>query len=394
MKNKLIFSLKNKIELNIKGNNITRLIKRLKNNNIEIIKIKYISDKEVNIKILSIDYDKVIKLKTVYEVSVINQEGIISFFNNILNNKFMIIFILIFMIIIYILSNMIFSIDIITNEEKMYNKLILELKNYGIEKYKFKKDYNKLQEIKIKILDDFKDELEWIEIESLGTKYIVKYEPRIKNSNEQQENFRNIVALKDAVIYDLNIKSGQIIKNINSYVKKGDVIVSGYITLNDSIKDTVSSKGKVLGKTWYKVNIKYPFNYYEEKETGNSKNVFVIKFLNKEIELFNFNKYKSKRVNNKVLLKNNLLPISFSYQKEKELEIIKEKNNKKNILKKAVMYALDKIKSNLNKDEDVLNYKVLNYQYNKEYISADIFFELVEDITSYQDIEKYEDIVE
>ena len=58
------------------------------------------------------------------------------------------------------------------------------------------------------------------------------------------------------------------------------------------------------------------------------------------------------------------------------------------------MYALDKIKSNLNKDEDVLNYKVLNYQYNKEYISADIFFELVEDITSYQDIEKYEDIVE
>ena len=47
------------------------------------------------------------------------------------------------------------------------------------------------------------------------------------------------------------------------------------------IKDTVSSKGIIYGECWYNVTITYPFKYYEEKETGNSKNVIVIKLFNK-----------------------------------------------------------------------------------------------------------------
>ena len=42
MKNYFLFILKSKLNLKIKGNNIERIIKRLKNNNIEILNIKYI----------------------------------------------------------------------------------------------------------------------------------------------------------------------------------------------------------------------------------------------------------------------------------------------------------------------------------------------------------------
>ena len=45
----------------------------------------------------------------------------------------------------------------------------------------------------------------------------------------------------------MDVSSGQIVKNVNSYVKKGEVIVSGYITLNDSIKNNVSSNGIIYG---------------------------------------------------------------------------------------------------------------------------------------------------
>jgi len=41
--------------------------------------------------------------------------------------------------------------------------------------------------------------------------------------------------------------NGQIIRGQNDYVKKGDIIISGYISLNGSVKETVSSLGNVYG---------------------------------------------------------------------------------------------------------------------------------------------------
>ncbi|MBQ9071756.1 MAG: sporulation protein YqfD [Bacilli bacterium] len=394
MKNYIFYLLESKLSLNIKGNNVERFIKRLKSNNIEILNIKYISKNEINIKVYKKDYDKIIKLKTIYEINTLDYYGLIKYKNNILNNKFVILSILFALIGLYILSNMIFYVDVVTNDSKMEATLINDLKEYGIDKYKFKKSYEKLQEIKKEILSKHKNELEWLEIENIGTKYIIRYEPRILNNENEETPLRNIIASRDAVITDMKISSGQIIKGVNSYVKKGDIIVSGYIYLNNSVKDTVSSKGSVYGETWYNVTITYPYKYYEKTRTGNEKNVFVIKFLNKEIELFNFNKYETKDEKNNTLLKNNLLPIKFIYQKQYETNIIDENNTEEQLIEKAIEYAKNKMEENLNDNEYVSDYKVLNKIKNNDSITLNIFFNVVLDITEYQEIEEYVEIEE
>ena len=391
MKNSIFFLFKSKICINVKGNNIERFIKRLKNNNIEITSIEYISNKETNIKIYKQDYDKVISIKTIYEIEILNYYGLIKIKNSILNNKYIIIFITICLLLLYILTNMIFNIDIITNDSKMEKVLLEELDELGIKKYNFKKDYNSLQVIKEKLLKNHKDEIEWIEIESIGTKYIIRYEPRIKNKDIKNSDFRNIVASKSAIIRHMDISSGQIIKDINSYVKKGDIIVSGYIDLNGNVKDTVSSEGKVYGETWYKVSIDYPYKYREVKTTGKSKKVLVFKIINNEIELFNFNKYKTKRKINKTILKNNLLPIKFISQKQKETIVIDENNTEKEVIKKAINLSTKKINERLSDGEYINNYKVLNMTKYKDSIALNIFYSVIEDITEYQTIQEYQE---
>lgn len=383
MKNKLYYLIKSKVVLNIKGPNIERFIKRLKDNNINIINIDYI-DKNINILIFLSDLEKVLKLKTIYDIDIVSYKGLFSFKNSILNNKFILISILICFILFYIGTSMIFSIDILTNDKKMKDKLMLELEDLGISKYKFKKDYNTLQIIKKKIKDKYRDSIEWIEIESLGTKYIVRYEERIKNKDNTKSEYRHIIAKRDAVIKSLNIKSGEVVGSVNTYVKKGDIIVSGYITKNDEVIDTVSSSGTVLGEVWYNVCINYPYKYYEEKETGNKNKILVVKFLNKEIELFNFNKYKNKKKLNKTILKNNILPIKFLYQTQLETEVINESNTKENIISKALEYSNKKIESSLNKGEYISDYKILNKTLYDDYIKLNIFYSVVLDITDYQ----------
>jgi len=381
--------MESKLNINIKGHNIERFLKRLKNNNIDVLNIIYISKDEINVKIYKKDYDKVIKLKTIYEIEIIDYYGLIKTKNDLLSNKYIIIFILISLVGLYLITSMIFEIDVVTNDSKMENIIISELEEYGIKKYKFKKNYIELQEIKSKLLSNHKEELEWIEIENIGTKYIIRYEPRIKNDIKNDTPLRHIIAKKDGVVRDMNISSGQIIKEIDSYVKKGDVIVSGYISLNGNIKDTVSSKGNVYAETWYKVTITYPYKYKEVKESGNSKEVFVIKILNKDIELFNFNKYKTKKVKNKTILKNNILPFKIVKQKQRETIVIDENNSEEEIIDKAINLSKKRMEEKLKDGEYVKDYKILNKTKHSDSITLNIFFNVVEDITQYQEIEEY-----
>lgn len=394
MKNSILFILKSKLNLNVKGNNIERFIKRLKNNNIELLNIYYISKNEINIKIYGSDYDKVISLKTIYEVNILDYYGAIKIRNSILNNKFVILATLISLIFLYFITNMIFYVDVITNDSKMETTLMQELGNLGIKKYRFKKNYGELQEIKKKILATYRDKLEWIEIENVGTKYIVRYEPRIQNEKKEDTPLRNIIAKKDAVIYSMDILNGQIVKNINSYVKKGDIIVSGYIYLNENIKDTVSSEGTIYGETWYNVKVTYPYKYYEEHKTGDENSVLVIKFLNREIELFNFNKYKYKDKIEKTILKNNILPIKLVKELQKEKNVIDKNYTEDELTDVIIEYSKKKLSNQLDEDEYIKDYKILNKSKDKDTLTLNIFFNVIENITEYQEITEYTEELE
>lgn len=388
MKNSIHNKLISKVTLKIIGNNKERIIKRIKNNNIEILSLKYIKD-GILVKIYKKDYEKLLSIKTIYEIEIVNYSGLYHIKENIFNNKYIIISILIGLILLTFLSNLIFSIDIITNDKKMKLKLEEELISNGISKYKLKKNYLELQKIKNNILNKYKDEIEWIEIEGIGTKYIVRYEPRIKNKINNTIQYRDIISSKNCIIKDMYITSGQIIKSKNTYVKKGDTIVSGYIYENNVIKDTVMADGIVYGECWYNVTITYPFKYYEEKETGNKNNILVLKIFNKEIELLNFKKYKYKKTSNKTLIKNNILPIKLYFQTQKELRVIKENNNEEKAIEKAIEYSKKKIENNLEKNEYITNYKILNKEVFSNSIKLNIFFSVIENITDYKKISKH-----
>jgi len=390
MKNSIHNKLISKVTLKIIGNNKERIIKRIKNNNIEILNLKYIKD-GILIKIYKKDYEKLLSIKTIYEIEIVNYSGLYHIEENIFNNKYIIISILIGLILLTFLSNLIFSIDIITNDNKMKLKLEEELISNGISKYKLKKNYLELQKIKNNILNKYKDEIEWIEIESLGTKYVVRYEPRIKKKSDNTVIYRDIISSKNCLIKDMYITSGQIVKSKNTYVKKGDIIVSGYIYENGAIKDTVMADGVVYGECWYNITITYPFKYYEEKETGNKNNILVLKIFNKEVEIFNYKKYKYKKIRNKTIIKNNILPIKLYFQTQKELHVINENNNEEQAIEKAIEYSKKKIESNLDENEYVANYKVLNKEVFSNSIELNIFFSVIEDITNYKEINEYEE---
>ena len=226
MKDQFINSFKSSIKIKITGKNIERFIRKIIQLKIEILDIKIKKYNEAIIKIYKKDLDKIEEIKTIYDIEIIETFGFIKIKKIININKYLIISIMIGYILLLILTSTIFKVEIIHDKKEIRTLLKDELEKYGIKEKKFKKSYKEIQKIKKKILNDYKDKIEWIEIEEVGTKCIVRVEERILTKNKKEISTQNIVAKKSAILTKIEAKNGEIVKNINDYVKKGDVVIT------------------------------------------------------------------------------------------------------------------------------------------------------------------------
>ncbi len=368
--------------LKITGKHSQMFIQKLYQNKINLYKIKKISKDIIYIYIKKDDLDKILDLKTIYDIEIVGSTGIIKIKETLKNNLFLIISIIISIFTIYILGQITFEIDIITNNNKLKNNLNEELNKNGIYKYSFKKNYQELKNIKNIILTKYKDNIEWLEIENVGTRCILKLEERIKSEENNTNELRNIVALKDAVILDVKASNGIIVKRTGSTVKKGDIIISGNIYLNENIKNIVKAEGKVMGEVWYKTSVSFPLVYSEEKLSGNKSTRYSIKLFNKEFNLF---KKKGKIEKNKIF-ENKIV----SLYKNIIYEVNKIDNvyNYDEAIEKALELGRKNINSKLNDEEYIIYEKCLKVSLNDSKIEVEVFYAVCENITAYERIEQ------
>lgn len=387
MKDKILKIFSSSIKIKVTGRNINNFLKRLINNNINIEKVIPISHKEIDLIINYQDLDKVLKLKTIYNIKIIRYYGKLRIIKRIKKDIFILSSLLISLLLIYTLSNIIFKVEVIHSNNNIIKLVTKELEDNGIKKYKFVKNYQEIEKIKNKILEENKDTLEWLEIIREGTKYTIRVEERIINNKPKDNKIYNIVASKNAVIKNIYAESGEKIRSINTYVKKGDIIISSDITLPNNEKISKTASGKVQGEVWYNINIEYPYQYHEIKYTGNKKKVLVLNLLNKRISFFDFHKYKTFNRNIKYIFNNNITPISLIYEDEYETNIINEVYDYNTAREKAITKAKEKILEKYPNIKDITNIKIIKEEDKKNKISLNLFVTCLEDITEYQEVD-------
>ena len=375
----------NLIDIKVKGRNVEKIIKKLKDKNIDIYKIKYVKYNLIILRIKKTDFDNLDYLKAMYDIEIIDFYGLDKIKYILKQNIYLIISIIISIGILVMLSNTIFDISVIHNNKELRDNILRELKNNGIDKYHFKKDYKTLDIIKKKILNKYKDEIEWLEIKSDGVKYIVRVEERIIKKDSSISPIRNIVAKKDAIIRGFDIKSGEIIKNKFDFVRKGDVIVTGDLKLYEETKKFVSAEGSIYGEVWYKVMIEYPLKIEDISLTGKIKKNLTFRFFNKYYDL-SFKHFKDSTRKDKALIRNDIFPIYLAYETQYETNKISKKLTKKEAEKEAIKLVKNKINKNLGEKEYINDVKKLKVHENNSKIVLELFISVVENITEYSEI--------
>ncbi len=353
----------------IKIIDINSFIKYAHENSIEILSIKYYKNYT---HVLIYEND----LKKLEDISVVKYYGWKRVNLFLKKNKYFLIALILGLIVFMILSNIIYDIDIKYNNSKLKESLLYELKIYGIKKYSFVKSYDDLEKIKNAILNKRKD-IEWLMIERVGTKYIVKLEERKVNEELSDNKIYNIVAKKDARIKKIISSKGDVLKNVGDYVHKGDVIITSDIYLYDNFKGVVKADGLVYGEVWYKVKVEYPLRYYEEIKTGKIKNKFNIKVFDRYLLP---SSYENRYVEDNYILKHDLFPIAFVKQKEIEYKALDYDLTYEEALIKALEKAKESIMSKLGKEEHIIYEKKLKSEMKDSKIEVVMFYAVYESI--------------
>lgn len=342
----------------------------------------------ISLTVDEVDYAKILKMKTSYNIKIVNRFGVAKLRYLLLKYKYILFFLFLTLGLMIILSHFIFFIDVIHSKEEMRELVENDLKEFGISKYRFRVSYAKKEEIRNKILEKEKDKIEWLEIDRIGTRYIVNVEERLIKDNKVDNEVRDIVAKKDAMILNIEAETGEIVRKKYEYVRKGDTIVSGTIKNKEDEVSKVKAEGKVYGEVWYSVTVELPKKYYEEKKTGKTSKALTLRIANKKISVPFSKDNRSYISEDSPILENNLIPIKLVLETKHEIEIIDKEYNMDNSSSEAIKLATKKLEDRLDEQSMILSKKVLKKTLKNSKIIVEIFFKVRENITDYKKISK------
>lgn len=346
------------------------------------VNIYQINNKEnKTLYLVDIDDYKRIKKYLIIKFRIETYTGMLKIKNYFKKNYFYLMSLLFGIILIFFLSNIIVKVNVIHSKQSVRELLQDELEEHGIKRLTFKKEYKELNQIKQKILNKHKNQIEWLEIEKKGMIYVVRVEERIIVAPEKEHSYCNIISKKDGIITKILINKGTSLVKMGSVVKKDDTLVTGDILLNEETVEQVCAKGKIYGEVWYKIDIDMPTFYYDYLETGEVRNNLMIKHKDKESIILN-SRLKNKIVRNKKI--GSILGYSLFVQKEVEVKKIKRKYNENEIIDAAIIKGLQKLKITLKKEEKIISRNVLKKSLNNSKIYLELFVTVEEEIGEIQ----------
>ncbi len=331
------------------------------------------------------NYREVVKIakKCQCKIKITSKKGMPFLLNRYRKRKAFALTLGVIIIAIISISNFIWNIEI-TGVDEIKQKEILEfIQNEGVDIGKYKKGIDTQSIInKIRIA---RDDIAWVGMEIKGTNLIIQLaeadkKPDIINEDE----YCNIVASKDGIISKVNAQNGTPIVKEGDTVKKGDVLVQGWIEGKYTDNRYVHAEGDIIAKVWYSEKEKVYYNQTFETKTGNQEKKYSLNLNNFKINFFktlsNFENYDTISTIKKLKITSNFyLPIEIVVNENFEKQnnnIIYDKSEAKEIGIKNLKNKLDEKVS----DKENISNIYINTIENDEYIEVEVIYEVLESI--------------
>ena len=375
----------------IEGFFLERVLNIIKFKNIFVWNNKKINSSVITINIGIKDFKKVCRIlkENKCKVKIKCKKGLPFIFNRYKKRKIFALLLIILLIFVVFISFFVWNIDIVGNTNISSDELLKIINDNGLKIGAFKGKIN-TKEI-VDALRLYRNDLAWVGIEIKGTNAIVKIveaqkKPEIINENE----FCNIIATKDGIITKINAVNGTPLVKEGDVVKKGTVLIGGYIEGKYTNTRYVHANGEVYAKVWYVEKQKIDENVVILNKTGNEENRYSVKFNNFIINFYktlsNFKNYDTIVSRKKIKLFSDFyLPIEIIKYTNYE----QEESTKKYTLEEAKSKACEELQLILDKQIEGREENKLNtyIDFNEQTKEMTVIYEMQEVIGTKEKIE-------
>ena len=373
------------LEIKVEGYFIEKFINNCLKSNIFLwnIKRKRTTIMTCNIGVKDFKNIRKILKKTNCRIKIEKKKGLPFTFNKYRKRKIFALLIFIILIIIAILSNFVWNIQIEGTEKISKDELIQTLKEEGLSIGKFKPGIETREIINKVRLD--RDDIAWIGIEITGTNAIVKVvEAEEKPEIVDADEYCNIVATKDGVVTKIMAQNGTPLVKNGDLIKKGTVLIGGWLEGKYTGTRYVHSNGQVEAKVWYTQKERVYLKETKKEDTGEAQNKYSVNINN---FIINFNKRVSKFENydtieeaKKIKLFSNFyLPIELvktTYKEYKVVEIAHTLEEAKTI---GIERAKDKLNAQIENTNNISDEQV-NIKEETNFVDVEVVYEVKENI--------------
>lgn len=286
-------------------------------------------------------------------------------------------------IFIAVMANFVWNIDISGNEKLSKDDILIALEEEGLKTGVYKGSINTtevINNIRLK-----RNDIAWIGITIKGTNVEVQVkESTVAPNIISQDEYCNIIADKEGMIIKINAQNGTAAVSVGDIVKKGDILVNGYLAGKYTGLRYVHSLADIEAKVWYSKKEKISLNQQVPTETGELEEKYSLVINNFKINFYKtlskFENYdticESKRLK---LFSNFYLPIELIKTTNKEYVIKDVTYTEEELIESSKQRIEEELKEQIENPEDIINEQV-NTDINNGYIEIEVIYEVLETI--------------
>nr|WP_165820785.1 sporulation protein YqfD [Pueribacillus theae] len=391
MKNRLFHSLRGYVKAEIKGKYTELFLNRCTEKNIPIWSVKRVDDETISCFFYTKDIKSIRKLmrRTGCRMYFKGRYGFPFFLKKVDARKGFVLGLLFCLFIIFLCSNIIWSIQIKGASPEVEHKVRQALHNVGVKKGAFIFFLPSEQEIQQTVTEQLEN-VTWMGVKRLGTQYSFDVVEKKIPKEKPALNPRNLVAKKKAVIHKVFVEQGQAKVKEKDYVQKGQILVSGYIGKDENTK-VVPAKGKIFGEVWYISEASVPLKTIVVTNTGKAESKHIIQLGKLKIPVWGFNKkgFKEMEIINDekpIYFLKWKLPIAYIKQTMLEIDNVTRSYTKKEAVKTAIELTKKDLLRKLSEDAEIKGNKILQQKYENGKVNVMIHYQVIEEISKEQPI--------
>jgi similar to stage IV sporulation protein len=319
------------------------------------------------------------------KIRVLEKRGLPFFLRRSISRSGFVFGILFFLVVIFLLSNMVWNIEIKGTQPKIEHHLRNVIHEMGISKGKFLFLLPSVQDIQQEVTEQM-DEATWIGVTLKGTTF--QFNVVEKETPEEREKLspRHLVARTDAVISNLFVEQGEAKVDINQAVKQGQLLVSGFIGKEGS-QQMVPAKGEVWGEVWHQSNVTLPLKTNFNTYSGETQTTHYLSVFGLDIPIWgmwregykNFEIEKDKREFHFLKWK---IPFAYLTHTKLEATVTERTYTVKEAVQVGKTMAKRELLSKLDDDAKIKTEKILHQSVENGTVKLEIYYKVIEEIAS------------